>query len=225
MNSFPAFALVTVLALSGLSVGQNQKVSKDFLRQLRLQRVQSPEKFFYDYNKPVTKFVGPGGSVRPCAIDELPTLAGMQISNSIVDMKACSINLPHVHPRASEFAFISRADKDKMTIGFVEENGGRDLTVDLPTGVSTIFPHALVHFEINPGCEDQQFLAVFSSDDPGVHTSNTAVLKMPPLGVANALRLTIEEATDLIKSQIPGNGPFPGEPECRKKCGLQPAVF
>jgi hypothetical protein len=78
MNSITVLVIVIVLAQAGTVVlGQNQFVSPEFLRQIRQQRVQSPEKFFYDYNKPVTKFNGPGGSVRPCAIDELPTLAGM----------------------------------------------------------------------------------------------------------------------------------------------------
>jgi hypothetical protein len=48
---------------------------------------------------------------------------------------------------------------------------------------------------------------------------------MPPVAVANTFRMTIDEADAFIKNQIPGNGPFPGEPECRQKCGLQPAVF
>ena len=77
MNSITVQVIVIVLAQAGMVLGQNQFVSPEFLRQIRQQRVQSPEKFFYDYNKPVTKFNGPGGSVRPCAIDELPTLAGM----------------------------------------------------------------------------------------------------------------------------------------------------
>jgi len=77
MNSVTVLVIVIVLALAGTAHGQNQEVSPEFLRQIRQQRVQSPEKFFYDYNKPVTKFNAPGGSVRPCAIDELPTLAGM----------------------------------------------------------------------------------------------------------------------------------------------------
>jgi len=64
-------------------------------------------------------------------------------------MTKCNINT-QVHPRATEFAFISRADKDKMNIGFVEENGGRAIISDLPTGVSTIFPHALVCHILDP---------------------------------------------------------------------------
>ena len=64
-------------------------------------------------------------------------------------MTKCNI-VTQVHPRATEFAFISRADKDKMNIGFVEENGGRAIISDLPTGVSTIFPHALVCHILDP---------------------------------------------------------------------------
>ncbi|XXQ37876.1 Cupin type-1 domain-containing protein [Plasmodiophora brassicae] len=224
----PGYQLVAVVAavsLVGQIWGQNQKVTPEYLRQLRVQRVQNPDQFFYDFSRPVKITQGPGGSLRTCGIEELPTLAGMGIAVSLVDLKACAINNPHIHPRATEFSFISKAPTSPMMVGVVEENEGRTLGQPVSAGSVTLFPHAMVHFEFNPSCEDQQFIAAFSSDDPGTETSTFDVLSMPTEAIANALRLTIAEADALVRKQIPGTGPRPGEPECRRRCGLQPTVF
>lgn len=76
----PGYQLVAVVAavsLVGQIWGQNQKVTPEYLRQLRVQRVQNPDQFFYDFSRPVKITQGPGGSLRTCGIEELPTLAGM----------------------------------------------------------------------------------------------------------------------------------------------------
>lgn len=43
-----------------------------------------------------------GVQIRLATLNEVPALAGQGVSVGLVNLAACAINLPHVHPRGTE---------------------------------------------------------------------------------------------------------------------------
>ncbi|CAM9829259.1 unnamed protein product, partial [Choristocarpus tenellus] len=47
--------------------------------------------------------VQPGaGSIRAVTVANLPSLFGQGLAYALIDLEPCGINLPHIHPRATE---------------------------------------------------------------------------------------------------------------------------
>ena len=81
---------------------------------------------------------GPGGSIRPMSVDEVPSLAGEGVAYTLFTIEPCGINLPHLHPRATEFIYLIRGDM--VRTAFVGENGEGAAVNDLSAGMATFFP-------------------------------------------------------------------------------------
>ena len=61
-------------------------------------------KFDLDGAEPSTG--GGGGDVRRVFVDQFPALAGEKLALGLFDILPCGVNLPHIHPRASEFVYV-----------------------------------------------------------------------------------------------------------------------
>jgi oxalate decarboxylase/phosphoglucose isomerase-like protein (cupin superfamily) len=156
-----------------------------------------------------------GGSVRSLTVDQMASLEGEGLTYFLFSLKPCGVVLPHVHPRSSELIFAINARN--LTVGFIEENGGRTILNSISSGDVTIIPEGLVHFATNFGCEDVSFISALNSEDPGV-SAITNVFNFPSLAIAGAFNQS-EETIRLIKAGLPSS-PASGIEDCLKLCGL-----
>ncbi len=74
---------------------------------------------------------GHGGTIKFATVDNFPVLAGLGVSCALVTVEPCSVNLPVVHPRATELLYVISG---RLRVGFVEENGGRTILNDIEAG-------------------------------------------------------------------------------------------
>ena len=72
--------------------------------------------FVYDLGKAHPTTNGQN-KVRQLSVSQFPTLANTGISYSLFELAPCGINLPHVHPRASELIYVISATD--LQVGFV----------------------------------------------------------------------------------------------------------
>ncbi|CEL94495.1 unnamed protein product [Vitrella brassicaformis CCMP3155] len=173
--------------------------------------------FTFDFNEAQVLTNGEGGGIRGATPVQWPALSGHGFSQTVTDIAPCSINTPHLHPRATEMLYIT---KGRLIVGFAEENGGRIVTNDIKEGNSAFFPHTLIHWQFNPTCEPAQFVGTLNSDDGGVHTIAQALFGLPNDVLATALNVDEYDVT-LLHDELP-NVPALGlkRDQCRRKCGL-----
>ena len=62
----------------------------------------NPEDFTFSLGGPEPDAPGNGVQLRAVNLNQLPALEGQGISMALVNLDPCGINLPHVHPRATE---------------------------------------------------------------------------------------------------------------------------
>ncbi|CAN0442552.1 unnamed protein product, partial [Laminaria digitata] len=116
--------------------------------------------------------------LRGVNLNQLPALEGQGISMALVNLGPCAINLPHVHPRATEMLYTIKGNQ--LRVAFVEENGGEGAVVnDLYQGDVAFFPQGLIHYQQNLDCEPATFLAALNSEDAGVVTITTNFFQLP----------------------------------------------
>ena len=173
-------------------------------------------KFNLAGSKPNTN--GTGGTGRRASITELPSLEGIGISNVLFHIEPCGINLPHIHPRATEMFYVVEG---QFQTGFLEENEGRLILNDLVKGETTFFPKGLIHFEQNLGCKNAIFLSAFNHEDPGVVTLPNRLFEIPIQALTSSFNTTDADSLNQIKSKLVNN-PSRGIGECRARCGLPP---
>ncbi|CAN0244247.1 unnamed protein product, partial [Ectocarpus sp. 4 AP-2014] len=127
--------------------------------------------FTYSLGGPEPSTLVDGFQIRPAFLAQFPALEGYGIAMALVNMDACTINLPHLHPRATELSYVITGE---MRTAFVEENGGDGAVVnDLSQGDIMFFPQGLIHYQQNLGCEPVTFLAALNNEDPGAVTVQT----------------------------------------------------
>lgn len=95
-------------------------------------------------SQPVT--MGKAGAGQQVNVGNLPSLKGEGVSYTLFNIDPCGINLPHVHPRATEIFFVIAGT---FQTSFSEENGGRTITNEVSQGKMTFFPQGLIHEEVN----------------------------------------------------------------------------
>lgn len=204
-NKFLVILLVTV-SLIGLAKCKSA---------LEERQKYKAKEFVFDLYKSVPKVVGRAGTGRPLSVAELPPLEDLGVSSILFRIEPCGINLPHVHPRATELFHVLEGS---FQTAFIEENNGRVLLNNLTKGQVTVFPQGLIHFEQNLGCEEAVFLSAFSHEDPGVLTLSNRLFDLP----IQALTSTFNQNGDVInaiKSNL-GVNPAKGRGECLKRCGI-----
>lgn len=156
------------------------------------------------------------GTIQPLDVGALPSLAGQGLSFSLFNIEPCGINLPHVHPRATELLYVISGED--IRTAFVEENGGRVIVNDIGKGYTTFFPEGLIHYQQNLSCEPAAYLSALNSEDPGVVTITTQFFDLPGEAVAGSLGQDESKVQELIDG-LPA-GPADGRIACMSKCGL-----
>lgn len=136
----------------------------------------------------------------------------------------CGINLPHVHPRATEILYVTDAAPEGVLTAFVEENGGRTITNTITTGNAAFFPQGLAHVQVNMGCTPATMIAALGSDDFGVQTITTTALAglAAAEGLSEGLAASLGISEDQLALLVGGfpAGPALGAEACRARCGL-----
>lgn len=106
-------------------------------RELR-QRFEASDFVFDLLNSPSDSPEGLGGDIRPMSVSQLPSLEGQNVAYTLFTIEPCGINLPHAHPRATEFIYIIRGDN--VQTAFVGENGETPVVNQVSAGDATFFP-------------------------------------------------------------------------------------
>ena len=137
------------------------------------------------------------------------------MSSVIFTFEPCTINPPHIHPRATELLHVLQGS---FTTSFLEENTGRVIQNELKKGQVTIFPQGLVHYEQNLGYKRAVFLSAFSSEDPGVLTLSTRLFDFNQQSLTSTFNQT-DALINLLRSSVRSN-PAVGRGECLSRCVL-----
>jgi hypothetical protein len=104
-------------------------------------------------------------------IESFPILTDLGISTTVGFLSPCSINTPHVHPRATEF--LTLVEGSNLEFGYVLENNlvqpmeNPEIAGYLNKFQGTVFPQGSIHFQFNNNCDEAVFVATLNSDDPG----------------------------------------------------------
>ncbi|GLJ37209.1 hypothetical protein SUGI_0754630 [Cryptomeria japonica] len=76
-----------------------------------------------------------------------------------------------------------------LQVGFVDTQGQAFIDI-LHPGDVTIFSRGTLHFELNVGTEEANYISALNSQNPGVVTSSMSILKLPLRSVATAFNIT-----------------------------------
>ena len=155
-----------------------------------------------------------GGTIQPIDLSNFPALKNEGVSYSLFNIEPCGINLPHVHPRATELLYVIAGDN--ITVGFVEENGGRTIINTIGQDQATLFPQGLVHYQQNNGCERATYISALNHEDPGVLKISTRIATLPTEALSATFDISEEEVLSLF-SNVPG-GPAMGTQACLDRC-------
>ena len=170
--------------------------------------------FVFDLLGSLPGSITSAGTIQSIDVGNLPSLAGQGLSYTLITLEPCGINLPHVHPRATELIYVI-GGKDLRT-AFVEENGGRVVVNDIGMGEVTFFPEGLIHYQQNLSCETATYIAALNSEDPGVVTISTQFFRLPNEAVRGSLGQDEFKVKQLIDG-LPA-GPAEGRRTCMEKC-------
>jgi hypothetical protein len=87
---------------SWIKCTENYNVGNNALSALQRRSKLSPKDFVFDLRNSMPTSRGLGGTIRLLDVDTFPSLKGQGISYALFNIEPCGINLPHVHPRATE---------------------------------------------------------------------------------------------------------------------------
>ncbi|KAJ7817902.1 RmlC-like cupin domain-containing protein [Mycena olivaceomarginata] len=137
---------------------------------------------------------GKGGTLLLATVDNFPILEGTGISGAVAFIEPCGLNIPHMHPRASEILINIEGILDT---GFVQENGfATEVETQLGLFQATVFPMGSIHYQQNPTCSRAMFVAGLSSDDPGRSDIATNFWMLPPLATSYSTGNDAEDSGD-----------------------------
>ncbi|CAN0415931.1 unnamed protein product [Pylaiella littoralis] len=174
------------------------------------------EDFVFTLGGPEPDTLVDGQQLRLATVSQIPALEGYGVSMGIVNLDPCTINLPHIHPRATEMLYVIKGD---LRVAFLEENGGEGVVVnDVSQGDVAFFPQGLIHYQQNLGCEPASFIAALNSDDPGAVLIATQFFALP----IEAIQATINIEVPALQPFIDGLPEAPGlaRRRCLQACGL-----
>ncbi|KAJ7435981.1 spherulin-1B precursor [Mycena galericulata] len=119
----------------------------------------------FDFNNQTPAAGAKGGSILLATVDNFPILEELGIAGAVSFIQPCGLNIPHSHPRASEFFVVTEGILDT---GFVQENGfSTEVKTQLGKYQATVFPMGSIHYQQNPTCSPAIFVAGFNNEDPG----------------------------------------------------------
>lgn len=174
----------------------------------------------FDYNNMAPATGANGGSILLATVDNFPILQDLGISGAISLVEPCGLNIPHLHPRASELFTVIDGILDT---GFVQENGfNAEVETQLGKYQATVFPMGSIHYQQNPTCSPATFVAALSSEDPGRSDIATSFWMLPSDIVDAALGYPETIGASNIadwKDKLPVNLAS-GVESCLQACGL-----
>ncbi|EMD33398.1 hypothetical protein CERSUDRAFT_126144 [Gelatoporia subvermispora B] len=182
----------------------------------RLNLLQDGDFVFNFLNATTGVTTGAAGHTVAASSSNFPALINNGVAMTVGFLGPCGLNSPHIHNRATEFNYIVSGN---VSGGFLSENGARFIFNELQPGQATIFPKGVIHFEVNNGCDDALFVAVFNDEDPGVDQVAQRFFGLPPDVVSASLGDIGVQNVANLNAKIPDNIVF-GTQECIQRCGL-----
>ncbi|KAJ7481391.1 spherulin-1B precursor [Mycena galericulata] len=174
----------------------------------------------FDFNNQAPTAGAKGGSILLATVDNFPILEELGISGAISFVQPCGLNIPHTHPRASEFFFVVEGILDT---GFIQENGfNTQIETQLGTYQGTVFPMGSIHYQQNPTCSPAVFVAALNNEDPGRSdiATNFWMLDSDVIDAALGFPTSIGgDNIDQWRSHLPVNLAA-GIDSCLQACGL-----
>ncbi|KAJ7710069.1 spherulin-1B precursor [Mycena olivaceomarginata] len=174
----------------------------------------------FDFNNQAPAAGASGGSILLATVDNFPILEELGISGAVSFVEPCGLNIPHLHPRASELFTVIDGILDT---GFVQENGfNTEVETQLGKYQATVFPMGSIHYQQNPTCSPAVFVAALNSEDPGRSDIATSYWMLPSDVVDAALGFPETIGAGNIadwKSHLPVNLAA-GVESCLQACGL-----
>ncbi|KNC81563.1 hypothetical protein SARC_06120 [Sphaeroforma arctica JP610] len=155
--------------------------------------------FVFDYCQLPNTGTGNGGTIQPIELAAHPALVLANMAQTKFTIEPCGINLPHIHPRATELVYMVSG---AVTVGFVGENGGGAIMNNLSADMSTFFPQGLIHFQQNMECEPAVFVSSLNGVDPGTITLPEQLFALPTEALSAAFGQS-EAAINLIRNVLP----------------------
>ncbi|XP_048230350.1 putative germin-like protein 9-2 isoform X2 [Ricinus communis] len=135
--------------------------------------------------------------VTKATMKEFPALEGQGVSVSAIIYPPSGMNLPHIHPRASELLIVLQGS---LQVGFVDTtNKLFTQTIEAPD--MFIFPKGLVHFQVNMRNDSPAYaLGVFGSANGGTVSLPSTVFGsgIPAETLAKAFKTDEETISKLI---------------------------
>ncbi|KAK9803531.1 hypothetical protein WJX73_004569 [Symbiochloris irregularis] len=120
------------------------------------------------FNFPEASTNSAAGTIRSRDLNSDPFLGTLPkdgVSQNVDVYQPCTLNVLHVHPRASEIYYLINGT---LEVGVQEEApSGRFLNVNLQPGSNAVIPQGLPHYVYNNACEPANLLQFWDSSDPG----------------------------------------------------------
>ncbi|XP_044460607.1 germin-like protein subfamily 3 member 2 [Mangifera indica] len=129
------------------------------------------EDFVFSGIKHPGKFTETGLASIPVNVKVFPGLNSLGMSLVRADFEVGGVNVPHLHPRATEVAYVLEG---KIYSGFVDTQNKIFAKV-IERGEVMVFPRGLVHFQMNVGDSRATILGSFDSQNPGLMKIPSAV--------------------------------------------------
>ncbi|KAJ7023157.1 spherulin-1B precursor [Mycena alexandri] len=174
----------------------------------------------FDFNNQSPAPGAKGGSILLATVDNFPILEALGISGAVSIFEPCGLNIPHLHPRASELLTVVEGVLDT---GFVQEIGfNAEVATQLGPLQATVFPMGSMHYQQNPTCKRAIFVAALNNEDPGRSDIATSFWSLPADVIDAALGFPETIGGDNIeawRAHLPVNLAA-GVDSCLKACGL-----
>lgn len=133
-----------------------------------------------------------------------PALLGTFISAFVINFEKCGINLPHIHPRATEIGMVLEGQLD---VGFIAENGAEAQEYTLSAGQVMVFPQASLHYQSNNSCKGAKIYSVLNHHDPGALTVPARLNDFSNVNALAAAYGTYPIALDDVTGKAPSSSP------------------
>lgn len=123
-----------------------------------------PEDFIFSGIKHPGNFSDTGLSAISVSPKTFPGLNTQGMSFVRADLKVNGVNVPHLHPRATEITYVIQG---RVYSGFVDSTN-RVFARVIEKGEVMVFPRGLVHFQMNVGRSTATVFGSFNSQNPGM---------------------------------------------------------
>jgi quercetin dioxygenase-like cupin family protein len=145
-----------------------------------------------------------GFNVTLTSVKNLPGFNTQGMAIARTDFAKGGLVPPHVHPRASEIAFVV---KGRLLVGFVD-TANKLFTQILEAGDVFVFPRAQIHFLFNAGNSTAITIAGLNSQSPGAQIVPLAVFgstpEIYPAVLQKAFKISSDEVAKIRKNLIGG---------------------